>query len=174
MTDLLPGDVGPHEAVQRVIRADHAGEYASARVYRGLLAVLGNRPQADALRRRLQQGDHRAAAMAAMVARRRVRPTAMLPLWHVAGFALGAVTAAMGDRCAAACASAVEEAIDEHHAVHDAALDDAELRGTIGQFRAAEAEPHTDAADDPGSGYAIMGRVIKLGCQLAFTVSGRI
>ena len=39
----------------------------------------------------------------------------MLPLWHLAGFALGAATAAMGERAAMACTVAVEEAIDAHY-----------------------------------------------------------
>ena len=50
-----------------------------------------------------------------LIGDRRVRPTALLPLWHVAGFALGAATAALGERAAMACTVAVEEAIDEHY-----------------------------------------------------------
>ena len=35
----------------------------------------------------------------------------MTPLWHVAGFALGAATALMGEKAAMACTVAVEETI---------------------------------------------------------------
>jgi len=43
---------------------------------------------------------------------RRVRPTLLQPLWHVAGFALGAATALLGERAAMACTVAVEEVIE--------------------------------------------------------------
>ena len=42
-------------------------------------------------------------------------PSALYPLWHVAGFALGAATALMGSKAAMACTVAVEEVIDEHY-----------------------------------------------------------
>ena len=51
----------------------------------------------------------------ALIPRRRVRPTALLPLWHIAGFALGAGTALLGRRAAMACTVAVEEAIISHY-----------------------------------------------------------
>ena len=46
---------------------------------------------------------------------RRVRPSALHPLWNVAGFALGAATALLGPKAAMACTVAVEEVIDEHY-----------------------------------------------------------
>ncbi len=81
---------------------------------------------------------------AGLIADRRVRPTALLPLWHRPGFALGAVTAALGERAAMACTVAVEEAIDEHYAHRRQPGDDeAGLRSTIERFRAEELE-HRD------------------------------
>ena len=67
-------------------------------------------------------------------------------LWSVAGFALGAATALMGDKAAMACTVAVEETIDEHYAHQAAALgdDEAELRATIEKFRAEEIEHKDD------------------------------
>jgi 3-demethoxyubiquinol 3-hydroxylase len=44
-----------------------------------------------------------------------VRPTALYPLWKVAGFALGAGTALLGKRAAMACTEAVETVIGEHY-----------------------------------------------------------
>ena len=38
----------------------------------------------------------------------RSRPTALLPFWHVAGYALGAGTALLGKEAAMACTVAVE------------------------------------------------------------------
>ena len=48
-----------------------------------------------------------------------MRPTALEPVWRVAGFALGAATALMGEKAAMACTAAVEEVIDEHYAGAD-------------------------------------------------------
>ena len=59
-----------------------------------------------------------------LVNERRVRPTALEPVWRIAGFALGAATAAMGEKAAFACTAAVEEVIDEHYAAQIAALED--------------------------------------------------
>ena len=116
---------------------------------------------------------------AGMVANRRVRPTALLPLWHLAGYALGAATALIGERGAMACTVAVEEAIDEHYAQQAASLDDdnAELRSTIEAFRAEELE-HRDIGlaneAELAPAYKLMSRVIKLGCKVAIAASERV
>lgn len=55
------------------------------------------------------------AAFDKIVAQYGVRPTALYPLWKMAGFALGAGTAAMGERAAMACTEAVETVIGEHY-----------------------------------------------------------
>lgn len=50
-----------------------------------------------------------------LIAEYRVRPTVMTPLWHLAGFALGAGTALLGEKAAMACTVAVETVIVEHY-----------------------------------------------------------
>jgi ubiquinone biosynthesis monooxygenase Coq7 len=45
----------------------------------------------------------------------RARPTALLPIWNIAGFALGAGTALLGKEAAMACTVAVETSITEHY-----------------------------------------------------------
>ena len=175
----LPGDPTARQIVERMIRVDHAGEYGAKRIYQGQLAVLGRGDKAELLRHMQTQEQAHLDTFANMIARRRVRPTALLPLWHVAGFALGAVTAAMGERAAMACTVAVEEAIDEHYASQTAELgdDEAPLRETIETFRAEELE-HRDIGLDHGaeqfSGYRLLSRVIKAGCRIAIAASERI
>ena len=107
----LAGDPPPEAAVARVLRVDHAGEYGAARIYAGQLAVLRRSDTAPVLREMQAQEQQHLDRFAELIVRRRVRPTAMLPLWHLAGFALGAATAALGERAAMACTVAVEEAI---------------------------------------------------------------
>ncbi len=176
---LLPGDPTPREVVERMIRVDHAGEYGARRIYQGQLAVLGRGAAAPVLRQMQAQEEAHLAAFAALIARRRVRPTALLPLWHVAGFALGAATAAIGQRAAMACTVAVEEAIDAHYAAQSARLgsDETALRDTIDTFRAEELE-HRDIGLAHGAeqapGYRLLSRLIKAGCRAAIAVSERI
>ena len=50
-----------------------------------------------------------------LIVNNRVRPTVLLPIWNVAGYALGAATAMMGEKAAMACTVAVEKVIGEHY-----------------------------------------------------------
>ncbi len=175
----LPGDLTAREMVERIIRVDHAGEYGAKRIYQGQLSVLGRGPKGDVLRRMKQQEQAHLDRFSALIVQRRVRPTALLPLWHVAGFALGAVTAALGTKAAMACTVAVEEAIDEHYAGQAADLgdDEADLRETVEKFRAEELE-HRDIGLAHGAeeapGYRLLYTIIKGGCRVAIAVSERV
>ena len=175
----LPGDPTHAAKIERFIRVDHAGEYGAKRIYAGQLAVLGKGPKGDILRHMQAQEQVHLDKFAALIAERRVRPTALLPFWHVAGFALGAATAAMGERAAMACTVAVEEAIDEHYRAQSAVLgdDEAALRTTIETFRAEELE-HRDIGLEHGAeqapGYGLLTRVIKAGCRAAIAISERV
>ena len=111
----LPGDLPREHEIARMIWVDHAGEYGAARIYAGQLAVLSGTPQEGVLRHMADQEQHHLERFQELLIRRRVRPTALMPFWHVAGFALGAATATLGPRAAMACTVAVEEAIDRHY-----------------------------------------------------------
>ncbi|HME25529.1 MAG TPA: demethoxyubiquinone hydroxylase family protein [Acetobacteraceae bacterium] len=175
----LPGDPSPETSVARMLRVDHAGEYGAARIYAGQLAVLRHGESAPVLREMQAQEQLHLERFADLIVRRRVRPTAMLPLWHLAGFALGAATAALGERAAMACTVAVEEAIEAHYADQIAALDDseAELRDTLGRFRNDELQ-HRDIGLQHGAeqapGYRLLSAAIKAGCKVAIRISERI
>jgi len=178
-TRWLPGDVTPRERIERIIRVDHAGEYGAARIYAGQLAVLGRGAKGDLLRHMRAQEQRHLDTFSDLIARRRVRPTALLPLWHAAGFMLGAVTARLGERAAMACTVAVEEAIDAHYAAQSADLgdDEADLRATIEEFRVEEREHRdiglaNDAERTPG--YRLLHGAISVGCRVAIALSERI
>jgi ubiquinone biosynthesis monooxygenase Coq7 len=180
----LPGEASPRTRIAQIVRVDHAGEYGAKRIYQGQLAVLGRGPKAEILRHMQAQEQHHLDTFARLIATRRVRPTALLPLWHIAGFALGAATAALGERAAMACTVAVEEAIDAHYRAQSAELasaepgqEEADLRATIEEFRAEELEHRDiglahDAENAPG--YRALTALIKAGCKVAIAVSERI
>jgi ubiquinone biosynthesis monooxygenase Coq7 len=173
----LPGDPAQEAQVARMIRVDHAGEYGAKRIYDGQLAILGASKAAKEIRRMAEQEARHLAAFDALVRERRVRPTALSPLWHAAGFALGAATAMLGERAAMACTVAVEEVIDEHYARQVEALGDAEprLKAALEEFRANERE-HRDAALAQGGGDAPapLSAAIKAGTRLAIWLSTRL
>ncbi len=176
---LLPGDPDKRTLIERIVRVDHAGEYGAKRIYEGQLAVLRNHKTAPLLRHMADQERRHLETFERLIVERRVRPTALLPLWHVAGFALGAATALIGERAAMACTVAVEEAIDDHYRKQADALgdDEADLRGHIEDFRAEELE-HRDIGLEHGAeqapAYPLMSAAIKAGCRAAIWVSERV
>jgi ubiquinone biosynthesis monooxygenase Coq7 len=114
-----------------------------------------------------------------LIAQRRVRPTALQPLWNVAGFALGAATALISEKAALACTDAVETEIDRHYGrqLDELGDDDAELSADIAEFRADELE-HRDSAREAGAtsapGYPLLTAAIRAGCKVAIALSKRI
>ncbi len=163
-----------------MLRVDQAGEYGATRIYAGQLAVMGDRsPAARAIAGMAAQEARHRQRFDAMIVSRRVRPTLLQPVWNVAGFALGAVTAAIGPRAAMACTEAIETEIDRHYGeqLDELGSDDPELAATIAEFRAEELE-HRDAAIAHGAhdapAYPLMSGAIRLGCRLAIALSKRI
>ncbi|HEV7268496.1 MAG TPA: demethoxyubiquinone hydroxylase family protein [Falsiroseomonas sp.] len=175
----LPGDPTPRDYVARTIRVDHAGEYGAKRIYEGQLAVLGRTKYGPILEHMKAQEQVHLDIFAGLIAKRRVRPTALLPIWHVAGFALGAATALLGHRGAMACTVAVEEAIDEHYQSQAATLgeDEAPLREKIERFRAEELEHRDIGLENEAElapAYRLLSAAIKAGCKVAIKVSERV
>ncbi len=175
----LPGDPDRAELIDQIIRVDQAGEYGAKRIYQGQLAVLGASTAGPILEEMLAQEEKHLATFNAIMAERRVRPTALGPVWHVAGFALGAATALLGKEAAMACTAAVEEVIGEHYGEQSAQLGDDEqaLRETITAFRDDELH-HRDVSLKHGArdapGYAPLTAAIKAGTRLAIWLSKRI
>ena len=165
-----------------MIRVDQAGEYGATRIYAGQLAVMGDRaPHSSEIRAMAEQEAAHQAEFDALMARRGVRPTALQPVWSVAGYALGAATALLGPEAALACTAAVEEEIDRHYTRQLERLeddgDDPELAAMIARFRADERE-HRDAALAAGAerapAYPLLNAAIRLGCRAAIRLSERI
>lgn len=179
----LPGDPGQRRAeaddLAAMIRVDQAGEYGAQRIYEGQLRVLGKGPYGDVLRHMQAQETHHLETFNRILPERRVRPTALTPFWHWAGYALGVGTALMGEKAAMACTVAVEETIDEHYKAQHAALPDTEsdLKETIERFRQEELE-HRDIGLDHGAeqtpGYPLLHGAIKRASRLAIWLSERV
>ncbi len=175
----LPGDLSREELIERMIRVDQAGEYGAVRIYAGQLAVLGGGAKGETIRHMKEQEDHHLETFNAMVSARGVRPTALMPFWHVAGFALGAGTALLGEKAAMACTVAVEEVIDEHYQrqIEKLGDDETDLRETCAQFREEEIE-HRDIGYAEGAegapAFPLLTGAIRSGARFAIWLSERV
>lgn len=163
-----------------MLRVDQAGEFGATRIYQGQLAVMGDRhPYARVIAGMAAQEDRHRQTFDAMIARRGGRPTLLSPIWSAAGFALGAVTAAIGPRAAMACTAAIETEIDRHYAeqLDQLGENDPELAEAITDFQAEEVE-HRDAAIAHGAeqapAYPLLSGAIRLGCRAAIALTKRI
>ena len=164
----------------RILRVDQAGEFGATRIYAGQLAVMGTRaPHANEVAAMARQEEEHRRRLDALVAMRGVRPTALQPVWSVAGYALGAATALLGPEAAMACTAAVEEEIDRHYTrqLEELGDDDPELSAVIEEFREDE-RSHRETAFAAGAReaplYPLLAGAIRLGCRAAIRLSERI
>ena len=168
------------ENLEEIIRVDHAGEYGATRIYDGQIAVFGkNSKIGKTIQHMADQEQEHIDKFNELIIEHRVRPTALLPIWNIAGFALGASTALLGEKAAMACTVAVEKVIGEHYQEQLEILEDdhKDLKKTIAKFRDDELEHHDigiehDAESAPG--YKIMSKVIELGCKTAIAISKKV
>ena len=163
-----------------MLRVNQAGEYGATRIYAGQLAVLRqNCPEAKLVSRMAAQEERHLKRFNHLMAERRVRPTALQPLWNVAGFALGAATALISEEAALACTDAVETEIDKHYGkqLEQLGESDPALSADIAEFRAEELE-HRDSAREAGAlhapAYPLLTAAIRAGCRVAIGLSKRV
>lgn len=178
-----PGRGAMAARMAEILRVDHAGEMAAVAIYRGQRTVLGEAAGHERIAGQLAEMETQEAQHLArfdrLLTERRVRPTALAPVWRAAAFALGAGTALLGDKAAHACTDAVETVIEEHYAgqVAELANRDPELAAELAQFREEELA-HRDLAVEEGArearGYALLSAVIRTGCRAAIKISEKI
>ena len=166
--------------LEEIIRVDHAGEYGATRIYDGQIAVFGkNSKIGKTIQHMADQEQEHIQKFEELIVKNRVRPTALIPVWNVAGYALGVSTALLGEKAAMACTVAVETVIGNHYGEQLSLLEDdqKELKKTIKKFKADELQHHDigiahDAEKTPG--YKVLSKVIELGCKTAIEISKKI
>tara|TARA_B100001750_G_C15377881_1_gene530822 strand:- start:460 stop:1023 length:564 start_codon:yes stop_codon:yes gene_type:complete len=166
--------------IDEIIRVDHAGEYGATKIYAGQIAVFGkNSKIGKTIQHMADQEQEHIQKFEELIVKNRVRPTALIPVWNVAGYALGVSTALLGEKAAMACTVAVETVIGNHYGEQLSLLEDdqKELKKTIKKFKADELEHHDigiahDAEKTPG--YKVLSKVIELGCKTAIEISKKI
>lgn len=178
-----PGRGASSARLAEILRVDHAGELAAVQIYRGQKAVLGATPGHGRIAGQMAEMEAQEAAHLArfdsLLTEHQVRPTVMAPVWRLAGFALGAATALLGEKAAHACTEAVETVIEAHYAaqIEELAHRDPALAAELSTFRDEELA-HRDLAIDEGAqsapGYALLGAVIRTGCRAAIKISEKL
>ena len=165
--------------IDSILRVDHAGETAAAKIYDGQLAVLKNTPVGPTIQHMKDQEQEHLDTFNKLLYENDTRPTALLPLWNVMGFGLGVASAVMGEKAAMACTIAVEEVIGEHYARQAETLNDdyKELKSTLMKFRDDELDHLETGVEHDGEnapGYEIMKAIVQIGCRTAIRISEKI
>ncbi|CAI2169424.1 14814_t:CDS:2 [Funneliformis geosporum] len=167
-----------------MIRIDQAGEIGANYIYKGQLAILGSDKKVSPIIKEMwEQEKFHLKTFDEIIARFRVRPTILRPIWEAVGFIVGAGTAMMGKEAAMACTEAVETVIGQHYNDQLRELlsidheDIAELRKIIKEFRDDELQ-HLDTAVDfdakKAPFHGPLTAIIHHGCKAAIWITGRL
>lgn len=172
------------QRIAEMLRVDHAGEHGAVAIYKGQQAVFSASPRtahASAVVAEMAAGEaEHLETFDRLLPENSVRPTALMPIWTAAGFALGAATALLGEKAAHACTEAVEDVIAQHYREQADELDARGERDKAALFRrfADEEEGHHDTAVAEGSkeapAHALLTGLIKAGCRAAIKITEKI
>lgn len=168
-------------SIASMIRVNQAGEYGASYIYKGQLKALAGSSKKELIQMMHDQEQVHLEAFNHMLVERRVRPTALSPLWKMAGFSLGYITGKLGEEAAMACTVAVEEVIDEHYKEQEDELtlrgDEPALLETITRFRQDELE-HKEIGLEHGAEQAIaygpLTMAVKTASRIAIWLSKKI
>lgn len=181
----IPGKTGKTlPRIAEMLRVDHAGEYGAVAIYRGQQAVFARNSKtrniAEQLGEMEAEEQQHLDAFDKLLIEENVRPTVLGPVWNVAGYGIGVMTALLGEKAAHACTEAVETVIEQHYADQIEELEESDrqdLRATFIQFREDELH-HREIAVEEGAknalGYPILSSLIKTGCKLAIRISEKL
>ena len=166
--------------LDKILRVDHAGEVGAAKIYEGQLKVLGKTDVGPMIQHMKDQEKEHLDTFHDLLNEHEVRPTIMLPIWNLAGYGLGVISAAMGKKAAMACTIAVEEVIGKHYEKQADQLTEKKyqsLKKKLLKFRDDELE-HKDIAYQNGATkkglYSIMDKIIKTGSKIAINISEKV
>lgn len=177
------------------LRVNHAGELAATLIYTAQSPpILRSHPHLRPLMKHMydQEAGH-FLHFNHLLAKHRIRPTAMYPVWQAAATVLGWSTGAMGREAAMACTEAVETEIGEHYNAQVRELlkweEDCVARGEevgeemsqlireIRRIRDEELE-HLDHAVEndakEAKPYELLTGIIRAGCRGAIKLSERL
>lgn len=170
--------------IEEIIRVDHAGEHGATSIYKGTLDVLnllGDKKTIPIIEEMAEGEKKHVREFNRLIKERSIRPTALLPIWKLAGYSLGALSAVYGKNAIMACTEAVEEVIDKHYSDQIDELDksgqEESLLNSLKEFHADEVEHEMIAKkelDETSTALNIFKNLVKIGCKGAIKVSEKI
>ena len=170
--------------IEEIIRVDHAGEHGATSIYKGtldILNLLGDKETIPIIEEMAEGEKKHVREFNRLIKERSIRPTALLPIWKLAGYSLGALSAVYGKNAIMACTEAVEEVIDKHYSEQIDELDksgqEESLLNSLKEFHADEVEHEMIAKkelDETSMALNIFKNLIKIGCKGAIKVSEKI
>ena len=170
--------------IEEIIRVDHAGEHGATSIYKGtldILNLLGDKETIPIIEEMAEGEKKHVREFNRLIKERSIRPTALLPIWKLAGYSLGALSAVYGKNAIMACTEAVEEVIDKHYSKQIDELDksgqEESLLNSLKEFHADEVEHEMIAKkelDETSTALNIFKNLIKIGCKGAIKVSEKI
>ncbi|OAA66602.1 ubiquinone biosynthesis protein [Niveomyces insectorum RCEF 264] len=195
VSDIRPARRKWRQAEAQALRVNQTGELAATLIYTAQTPlVVRQHPHLRPLMQHMydQEAGH-LATFNKLMAKHRVRPTALYPLWSVLASGLGWSTALMGREAAMACTEAVETEIGTHYngqirellamtsaweeEGYDVGPELSELIQTLRRIRDEELE-HLDHAVENDAKKAephwLLTGAIRLGCRGAIWVSERV
>lgn len=190
-----PMTQGQRDFLTSALRVNQAGELAATLIYKAQTPlVVSAHPHLRPLMKHMyDQEEGHFTTFNALLAKHRIRPTALYPVWTAAATVLGWGTAVMGREAAMACTEAVETEIGGHYNDQVRVLlemveqlekdgeevseEILELTSTIRRIRDEELE-HLDHAIENDAQQAVphslLTGVIRAGCRGAIWVSERV
>lgn len=183
------------EYLDSALRVNHAGELAATLIYTAQTPPLVKaEPHLRPLMKHMydQEAGH-FSTFNKLLAKHRIRPTAMYPVWHTFATGLGWATGVMGREASMACTEAVETEIGEHYnnqvrelLAWEARMQasgeemDEELKELLAVIRKCRDEEleHLDHAVEndakQANPYELLTGVIRAGCRGAIWISERV
>ncbi len=167
--------------IQEIIRVNHAGEYGAKRIYQGQLNCCKNHQVYSIIKHMIQQEEVHLNYFTNLLVQYNVRPTILIPFWHIIGYILGSGSILMGIKTAMLLIQSVEEVIEQHYQKQIDYLEkynlDKKLLYNIKQFQLDETE-HKDIALVQGNNKVVfaplINKLIKLMCNIAISMSKKV
>ncbi|KAH7135399.1 catabolite repression protein CAT5 [Dendryphion nanum] len=177
------------------IRVNQAGELAAVLIYNAQTPpLIRAHPHLRPLMKHMyDQEEGHFKYFNQLIAKHRIRPTAMYPVWHAAATVLGWGTAVMGREAAMACTEAVETEIGNHYNEQVRVLldwaDKLEKSGEgvseefgallteLRRIRDEELEHLDHAVENDAKGarpYELLTNVIRGGCRTAIKITEKL
>lgn len=167
--------------IEQLIRVNQAGEYGAKRIYQGQIDYNKDENELKNLEHMAAQEDEHLKYFNNLMIENAVRPTFLHPLWHIGGYAMGALSSKIDARLAHAVTIAVEEVIDQHYQEQLEQLEfypqHRSLAQSIEKFRQEEIQHAKIATDKGGNDHpasSIVKTLTKAVTQMAISLSKRI